>query len=221
MQQPEKPEALPPVPPVPAPAPPAGDRPWQHQVPPPPAVPPGAGPVEMRVTKRLLWVAGAAYPLSNVTRVYTFLATPRRGEATLLFFRRLGIILSVAFTLTILSGLTGIAGEEEAAKTIVKLVWFGALAGLVYFLVQWLAVLAASSHFVLAVETSGNSTAIVTSRDHAHLQQLVGQVVEAIENPEAEFLVHVESLAINPAHYHFGDNVNMYGGSGNTGMVKG
>ncbi|HET9382935.1 MAG TPA: DUF6232 family protein [Streptomyces sp.] len=174
----------------------------------------------MRVTKRLLWVAGAAYPLRNVTRVYTFVATPRRGAATLLFFKRLAITLSVAFALTILGGITGIAGEEEAAKTIVRLVWIGALVGLIYCLIEWLAVLSAPSHFVLAVETSGASTAVVTSKDHEHLQRLVGQVVNAIENPEAEFLVHVESLAINPAHYHFGDNVNMYGGTGNVGMTK-
>jgi hypothetical protein len=163
----------------------------------------------MRVTKRLLWVAGAAYPLRNVTRVYTFVATPRRGAATLLFFKRLAITLSVAFALTILGGITGIAGEEEAAKTIVRLVWIGALVGLIYCLIEWLAVLSAPSHFVLAVETSGASTAVVTSKDHEHLQRLVGQVVNAIENPEAEFLVHVESLAINPAHDHFGDTVNM------------
>jgi hypothetical protein len=181
----------------------------------------------MRVTKRLLWVGSAAYPLQNVTRVYTYVLTPRRGAATVLFFSRLSTILSVAFALTILGAIAGLVHEtgaesgENPAKTLITLVWVGALVGLVYCLIDWLRVLSALSHFVLAVDTSGASTALVTSRDHGHLQQLVAQVVNAIENPEAEFLVHVESLAINPAHYHFGDNVNMYGGTGNVGMGKG
>lgn len=175
----------------------------------------------MRVTRRLLWVGGAAYPLSNVTRVYTFVLTPRRGAATVVFFKRLAIILSVAFALTILGGLTAFGGGKDAAGTIVSLVWTGALVALAYSLVEWVAVLSAASHFALAVETSGASTALVTSKDTGHLQRLVGQVVDAIENPEADFLVHVETLAINPEHYHFGDNVNMYGGTGNVGMAKG
>ncbi|MEU5366438.1 DUF6232 family protein [Streptomyces sp. NPDC005925] len=198
--------------------------------------PQGAGSVAMRVTKRLLWVGGAAYPLSNVTRVYTFVLTPRRGAATALFFTRLAITLSVAFALTILGGVAAFAGAvagdgedatgfandgADTAGTILTVVWIGALVGIVYALVKWVEVLSAPSHFALAVETSGASTALVTSNDTGHLQQLAGQVVHAIENPDVEFLVHVETLAINPEHYHFGDNVNMYGGSGNVGMSKG
>lgn len=73
---------------------------------------------------------------------------------------------------------------------------------------------------MLAVETSGASTALVTSKNTQHLNELVGQVVNWIENPEIEFQVKAETLLINPRNYHFGDNVNMYGGSGNVGMAK-
>ncbi|MET9442964.1 DUF6232 family protein [Streptomyces sp. NPDC006610] len=228
MDTPEKPAAPPQAPPrTPPPAFPTqasndGARPWHDRTPPPPppALPPhlGAG-VEMRVDKRLLWVGGAAYPLQNITRVHTFLLTPRRGEATVNFFKRAAIILSVAFALTILGGITSLA-NEGAAETIINLVWIGAVAALIWSAVELGSVLTASSHWVMAVETSGASTALVTSRDTTHLNQLVGHVVHAIENPEAEFQVKVETLTVNPRNYYFGDNVNMYGGSGNVGMTK-
>ncbi|WP_308408596.1 DUF6232 family protein [Streptomyces sp. AC627_RSS907] len=232
MERPENPEAArqqpaqPARPPQPPPALPSqasgSDRPWHNRVapPPPPPLPPhlAGGHVEMRVSKRLLWVGGAAYPLRNITRVYTFLLTPRRGEATVLFFKRVGIILPVAFAMTILGSLTGLGSDAETAEAIIKWVWLGTVMALIYCAGSLGAVLISSSHWVLAVETSGASTALVTSKDTQHLNQLVGHVVNAIENPEAEFQVRVETLTINPRHYYFGDNVNMYGGTGNVGM---
>ncbi|WP_190126372.1 DUF6232 family protein [Streptomyces inusitatus] len=179
-----------------------------------------AGGVELRTSKRLLWVGGAAYPIQNITRVYTFLLTPRRGEAAMLFLKRVGIVLSVAFALTILNGAVGIASDGGPSPTVTRLVWFGALASLVYCVGALGTVLTAASHWALAVETSGASTALVTSKNTQHLNELVDQVVNWIENPETEFQVKVETLLINPRNYHFGDNVNMYGGSGNVGMAK-
>ncbi|WP_408057766.1 hypothetical protein OG542_16910 [Streptomyces violaceus] len=84
-----------------------------------------------------------------------------------------------------------------------------------------LSVVTAPSRYVLAIEAAGPSTAMVTSRTPQHLDQLVGDVAGALENPDTEFQVTVEQLTINsPTNYHFGDNVNMHGGSGNTGIVK-
>lgn len=195
------------------------EPPGHHDIPPPPAVPPRAvTAVDLRVGKRLLWVDGAAYPLENVTRVYTYTLTPRRKEASVLFLKRVGIILSVAFALTILGGITSIA-NESAAGTILTFVWLGSLAALAFSVVELVAVLSAPSRYVLAVETSGPSIAMVTSPDPRQLDQLVGSIVQAIENPEVEFQVRVDRLMVNPRNYYFGDNVNMYGGTGNVGVA--
>lgn len=179
-----------------------------------------AGGVDLRVSKQLLWVGGAAYPLRNITRVYTFLLTPRRGAATVLFLKRVGIVLSVTFALMILSGITSIGTSEDPSETITEFVFFGALVALVYCVVDLGSVLSSASHWVLAVETSGASTALVTSKSVQHLNELVEYVVNSIENPETEFQVRVDALMINPRNYHFGDNVNMYGGTNNTGMAR-
>ncbi|CAM5703424.1 DUF6232 family protein [Streptomyces aurantiogriseus] len=196
------------------------EPPGHHDIPPPPAVPPPTlRGIDLRVGKRLLWVGRAAYPLENVTRVYTFMLTPKRKEATVLFLKRVAIILSVAFALTILGGITGIA-SQSAAGTIVTFVWLGAAAALVFSVVELVAVLSAPTQYVLAVETAGPSIAMVTSADPGQLDRLVDSIVHAIENPETEFTVRVDRLMVNPRHYYFGDNVNMYGGTGNVGVAN-
>ncbi|WP_089105825.1 DUF6232 family protein [Streptomyces hyaluromycini] len=187
-------------------------------IPPPPATPPQTfRGIDLRVGKRLLWVGGAAYPLENIARVHTYMLMPKRWEATRLFLKRLGIILSVAFALTILGGITGIA-SQDTASTLIVWVWLGSTAALLLCTVEWLQVLSATPLYVLAVETSGPPMAVVTSADPRQLDQLVGSLVHAIEHPETEFHVTVDRLMVNPKNYYFGDNVNMYGGTGNVGV---
>ncbi|GAA2901351.1 DUF6232 family protein [Streptomyces mexicanus] len=196
------------------------EPPGHYDIPPPPPVPPQAARgIDLRVDKRLLWVDGAAYPLRNITRVYTFTLTPRRKDATLLFLKRLGIILSVAFALTILGGVTGIASQDMAG-TIITLVWLGSAAAIVFSVVELVSVLGAPTQYVLAVETSGPSIAMVTSPQPQYLDQLVGSIVQAIEHPDTQFQVRVDRLLVNPRNYYFGDNVNMYGGTGNVGVAS-
>lgn len=184
--------------------------------------------VELRVHKRLLWVGGAAYPLRNIARVYTFTLRPKRKEAVFRFLSRTGIILAVAIGLSIIGGLISLASsssgpyesERSGGGGLIIFVWICSGAALIYFFVEMLSVVTAPSHYVLAVETAGPSTAMVTSPDPQHLDRLVGYVSGALENPDTEFQVTVERLTINsPTNYHFGDSVNMYGGSGNTGIA--
>ncbi|MEU6018193.1 DUF6232 family protein [Streptomyces sp. NPDC047515] len=199
---------------------PAG-QPWNTPPPPLPPMPPpllrGAA-VDLRVSKRLLWVGGAAYPLQNIARVYTLTIHPRRKEAVVSFCKNVAITLAIAITLTIL-GAAATLGSEDAGSGIVTFAWIVSAAALIFFLAELISVLSAHSYYVLAVETSGPSTAVVTSPDAEHLNQLVGRIAHAIENPENEFHVKVERITVSPKHYYFGDNVNMYGGSGNVGMA--
>lgn len=174
--------------------------------------------VSLRVSRRLLWVGEAYYPLHNIARVHTLTIHPRRKDAVLLFVKRLLIIGTVTTLLGLLVGLGGI-GSSGGSPGLTALVVIVALASLIYCLVEMLKVLGAPSHYVLAVETSGPSTAVVTSPDQAQLRRLAQQIADAIENPKAEFEVRVDTITISPKHYYFGDNVNMYGGTGNVGMA--
>ncbi|OIK00102.1 DUF6232 family protein [Streptomyces colonosanans] len=192
--------------------------PGQPDVPPPAPPPHLLSGVDLRVSKRLLWIDRAAYPLQNIARVYTFNAHPRRKEAALRFAKSAAIILAVAFGLTIIGGLTQFGGRNSGG-TLITLAWVGSAAGLIYCFVQMMSVLTAQSHYVMAIETSGPSQAVVTSSNPETLNQLVGYVAHAIDNPETEFQVKVERLMISPNNYYFGDNVNMYGGTGNVGIA--
>ncbi|MBM7441568.1 DUF6232 family protein [Streptomyces sp. HB132] len=198
-------------------------------VPPRPSAPPPpplAQAVDLRVQKRLLWVGEAAYPLHNIARVFTFVLRPRRKEAIALFCKRVALSVSTATGFTVLIWLTtslaslGQPDDGGGGGGLISFVWIVTLATLVYFLTELTPVLTARSHFVLAVETSGQSTAMVTSADPNHLRQLVGHISYAIDHPEAEFTVRVEGISASPQIYHFGDNINMYGGSGNVGIAN-
>ncbi|KIZ13675.1 hypothetical protein SNA_37335 [Streptomyces natalensis ATCC 27448] len=189
-----------------------------------PDVPPAASAqsiigVSLRVSGRLLWVGDAYYPLQNIARVYTLTIHPRRRDAVLLFAKRLLIIGAATTLLGLLAALMG-SSSSGGSPGLTALVVVVAVAALIYSLVEMVNVLGAPSHFVMAVETSGPSTAVVTSPDQDQLRRLTQQIADAIENPKAEFEVRVDTVTISPKHYYFGDNVNMYGGTGNVGMAS-
>jgi hypothetical protein len=216
-------------PPAAPPQPPAGPPPAADPYPdvaPPASTEPIIG-VDLRVSKRLLWIGDAYYPLRNLARVYTLTIRPRRKEAVLLFVKRLLIIGAVATVLGLLaamidesSGGLGSSSNSGGSGGLFVLVVIASAAALIYSLVEMLSVLGAPAHFVLAVETSGPSTAVVSGRQPDQLRQLAHQIADAIENPEADFKVQVDTITISPKHYYFGDNVNMYGGTGNVGMAS-
>ncbi|MFF2043142.1 DUF6232 family protein [Kitasatospora sp. NPDC058170] len=213
-KEPDRPRQKPPPPPVAAPAVgvPTAGVPTSFG---PPAVLPMA--VGLRVSKRLLWVGGAVYPLHNIVRVYSFVLRPKRREALGTFAKRIlqaGLLAAVPFLLAT-TDILNHSSDEEALRFVVYL----AGAWLVYAVIELLSVLFARSVPVLAVDTAGNATAMVTTVDERGLAELVKVLSQALENPEVEFQMTVQTLTVSPKNYHFGDNVNMYGGIGNTGKA--
>ncbi|MFF6775445.1 DUF6232 family protein [Streptomyces sp. NPDC012637] len=203
------------------------DRPSAAPPPPPPSAPPSpptATPtvfngVDVVISKRLLWVGGAVYPLHNIARVYTFMLHPRRGEAVRRFLKRTALTLIVAMAFTFFTGIASF-GSQSDLSGLLTFIWLGAIGALIWFLIDMIMVLSAKSHFVLAVESNGQSTALVTAPSPGTLHQLVQSIAHAIEHPDTELQVRVERLMIgSPNNYYFGDTVNMYGGQGNVGMA--
>ncbi|MGW1909887.1 DUF6232 family protein [Streptomyces sp. NPDC002076] len=195
--------------------------PGMPDVPAPPAHPAPVR-VDLRVSKRILWIGAAVYPLHNIARVYTFVMRPKRKEAVLRFLRYTAVTMIVGF-LAMLPGLlasinAGGGDGNSGAAGYVVFVWIVAALAEIYFLIEMVGVLTAAPQHVLAIETSGASTALVTSQNAQYLDQIVGQISYAIDHPDVEFKVTVESLTVSPKNYYFGDNVNMYGGSGNVGI---
>jgi hypothetical protein len=194
---------------------PAG-RPWDPTS--PPAI---VSTVDLHVSKRLLWIGDAAYPLQNIARVYTFIPKPRRAEALLRCFRRTAATVSVAVVLRFFGKIWSSVNGGSGNDGLNSFITFAGAVAVFYFISELIPVLTAQPQFVLAVETSGPSIAVVTSSDPNRLRQIAYQIASAIEDPGASFHVRVDRISLSPRHYHFGDSVNMYGGSGNVGVAKG
>ncbi|WP_406150952.1 DUF6232 family protein [Streptomyces sp. NBC_01012] len=172
------------------------------------------------ISKRLLWVRGAAYPLENIVRVYTFELTPRRGAAFTRFLKRGGATLIFLLLLTWFSDTSRSSYGSSDSDGLADFLLAVGVVVLTYFAGEMASVVFARSHPVLAVETNGRSTALVTG-EIGYLNGLVYAIAEAIDLPDAEFHATVTSLSItNYGDYHFGDTANIYGGSGHTGVVK-
>ncbi|WP_158771634.1 DUF6232 family protein [Streptomyces sp. NRRL S-340] len=156
--------------------------------------------VDLRVDKGVLWLGEAAYPLHNLVRVYTTEFKPRRWEA----FGYLALGGGLAYV---------VANAQPEARGV-------CLVAVVLLFGRFLKVLSSSSRHVLAIETAGNASALVTLPDREELRGIVRAIMETVENPEKTLHVEVESIQFNRREYHFGDTVNMYGGLGNTGVLK-
>ncbi|MCF4138463.1 DUF6232 family protein [Streptomyces sp. Tue 6430] len=174
--------------------------------------------VALKVSKRLLWVGEAAYPLHNIARVHTFVLKPKRMAA---FGDFLKDAAYTAVGLAVIRAMNANDSSRSAEDAGLQVVWVLGLTVLVWLLSRLLKVWSSPDEHVLAVETSSGSTALVTLPDPAQLKQLVLYITHTIEHPETEFPeIWVQSLQVNPKNYQFGDTVNMYGGLHNTGMVK-
>ncbi|KPI12071.1 hypothetical protein OK074_2692 [Actinobacteria bacterium OK074] len=162
-----------------------------------------------------MWVGEAVYPLQNIARVHVFILKPDRKRALFRFVKRLMIVSIPLYVIALLNGLSPAAGDgPHTAFAILNFVVLG------YFILDLISALTAQPHHVLAIETNGNSTALIVGGDREFLRRLTRDLAYAIENPGTEFQVRVETININPRSYQFGDSVNMYGGANNVGIAR-
>ncbi|WP_395364711.1 DUF6232 family protein [Streptomyces sp. YH02] len=190
--------APPPTPPTP-PTPPSG---------PPPPVPPEAswgGALRLRVSRRMLWVGPAAFPLHNITRVEAFRLKPDRAAALLRFLKWLLVAVVIYAVVNSLSD--GEASLEDGGGPLL----FVVLVALAVYLGKELFEPAKP---VLLVEMSSGSAVLVTLPSMEELRDIAGLIAKAIDNPAAEFSTVVRQFNTN----NYGPVVNMNGGRNNRGI---
>ncbi|CAK7288162.1 DUF6232 family protein [Streptomyces sp. RM1] len=177
-------------------------------LPDPPPVPPDPPPtpeedenVVLGVRGRMLWIGAAAVPLRNITLVNPYIDKPDRWSAAgRLLMWLLGIVVIMAGVQAVSGGDTRLGGP-----LLVLVVAFVCFLGRDLFV---------SGKPVLAVETAGGAQLVVTLPSLDELRRIAGQIVHAINNPEAEFATIVHQYSSN----NYGPVVNMTGGRGNTGF---
>ncbi|KDN85276.1 hypothetical protein KCH_28570 [Kitasatospora cheerisanensis KCTC 2395] len=196
--------------------------PSKPPVPPMPTFRPGQ--VEVRVERQLLWIGQAAYPLHNIARVFPVVLYPRSAEAFARFGRRVGITLVSAF-LVVGVGQLSIATtssrstRSDTSSAFTQFVVSVAVVALILYVVELLRVVLQKPQHVVAIETNGSSVALITAADAERRRALTEYIAAAVDNPQSSLLLHVDTLAVNPANYYFGDTVNVHG-TGNVGRIS-
>ncbi|QLJ06645.1 hypothetical protein HZZ00_35510 [Streptomyces sp. NEAU-sy36] len=152
----------------------------------------------------MLWIGEAAIPLRNITLVNPYVAKPDRWSAAGRLLMWLLVIVVIAA-----AAQAGSGGDARLGGPLLVL-----LIALVCFFCRDLF---ARGKPVLAVETAGGAQLVVTLPSLEELQRIAGQIVHAINHPEAEFTAIVHQYHSNSTN-NYGPVVNMSGGRGNTGF---
>ncbi|QMU72567.1 DUF6232 family protein [Streptacidiphilus sp. P02-A3a] len=181
------------------------------------------------MSKRILWIGAAAYPLATIVRVCPTQIVPRYAAAIRRFLKFTGIVILAAIGIYSLSYIStglnssgddgGGGGQHSAGGGLI--VALAVVAVVVYFLVDTWPVLSKKPLFALTIDTAGPPTALMAWQDQRSQVELASKITYAIEHPEQEFhtIVHNHQL-VDMRQFRFGDDVNIYGGQGNTGISK-
>jgi hypothetical protein len=159
--------------------------------------------VEFRISRRILWVGSTAYPLPHVSSVRSIEVIPRRGRILMEYGRRAGATVVVGVV-----GLTILACLGKAVPPVLAILFtIGVLGVLVWHTVDLVRWLQRGRLYVLRVSVAGSQHRALVSRDQELIEDLTRRVVDAIDNPAAEFEIRVENLEIIGGDKYGGDHV--------------
>jgi hypothetical protein len=158
--------------------------------------------INVGVNRRVLRIGAAAYPVQNIARAQTVTLVPKRRTA----WRRyvvavvLWVILGVAAAVAANklaglsnSGLTALRGAEVAALVLV-----------VISTIRLIVNLSARTFYALVIETAGTPRTALVSTNQQEVTGLVNSIMEAIDDPAAEFHYHMENVQIGGTHIQAG-----------------
>jgi hypothetical protein len=148
--------------------------------------------VDVRISRRTLWVDLQAYPLSQVTRVQPLEFTPNRRRMVLTYGRKAMATAGLGVVGLIFLGCLGEAVPPAASVVFAAVM----LAIFVAHIVRLVRGLTRPTLYVLSVATAGSPHAAVVSTDKALIHNLSRWVVDAIDNPSAEFEIRVDHIEI-------------------------
>ncbi|MFF8998757.1 DUF6232 family protein [Streptomyces achromogenes] len=156
------------------------------------------------MSRRMLWVGTAAFPLHNITMVDAFMMKPDRGSTVGRLLKGLFGAAVVYIVISLISGGEASVGDSPALAIVLVIA--------ALFVAFW--GLFEADKPVLAVQVASGSTVVVTLPSIEELRQIAGRIAYAIDNPEAEFTAVVHQYNTN----NYGPVANLNGGQGNTGF---
>lgn len=165
--------------------------------------------INVKISRRVLWIGSDAYPLQNIARAQTLTITPPRQTPIKEYLKAavgwiiLGIVVTVALTFVGLHN-----------STAVGLLWIIILVVLVVRTFRLISALRNKSknYYALIIETAGTPNTALISPDANVVIELVHEIMDAIDNPQAEYSQQVTNV-------HLGDKINQFGNS-NIGKIS-
>ena len=148
--------------------------------------------VEVRISRRTLWVDTTAYPLAHVTKIQPLEVTVKRGRLLFTYLKDTGswLVLGV-IGLVVLGCLgTSVPAEVTTGYGVVLLV------ALIVITIRLIRRLSFGTLHVLSIGIAGTQRAAVLSRDGAVISRLAQRVVDAIDDPALEYAIHIENIEV-------------------------
>ncbi|MFG2995850.1 DUF6232 family protein [Streptomyces sp. NPDC048340] len=167
--------------------------------------------IDVRVSRRVLWIGAEAYPLNNIARATTVRIDADRKAAVGRFASAI-VALAVVTVIAQWAIQEGLTGDYEQVSGRVAVLVLLALA--LVAIGRLVVALVRRTFYALVIETAGSPRTALVSIDRAEVHDLVHRIMESIDNPHADFELKIDNYI-----GHVGDNVNVFGGRGNTGKV--
>ncbi len=166
--------------------------------------------INVRVSRRVLWVGAEAYPLQNIARAQTIKIVPKRGAAVGRYIAAvvLWVILGIVAAAAISSAMRFGYNYQSTSGVVVIVV----LVLIVISTIRLIRVLSRRTLYALVIETAGTPYTALVSADGNMVTRLVHLIMDAIDNPQAEFQLQVEN-------FHVGDKIQQFGNQ-NVGKVS-
>jgi hypothetical protein len=181
-----------------------------------------AEPIKVEVSRRILHIGSAAYPLQNIARVQSQELQWVRWPAIKSFLKTavVWIVLGAAATAAIKFA----ANRKPFSTFAVNQGHYIAIAWAITTVLVAISVMVLlvrlrgtwRQYYALVIDTAGAARAALVNPDRLVISDLVARITKAIDNPD-DPATSFPPLTINN-YSHIGDNVNV-SGTGNTGKV--
>lgn len=146
--------------------------------------------IDIGVSRRVLWVGGQAYPLQNIARAQALRLPPNRRAARRRYLKAVvlevflgaaaAVALHLALRLNSERGYSAAHGVAVGALVLAAVLF-------VISTIKLIAPLSRRTYYALVIETAGTPRSVLVSDDEYTVRQLVGQIMDAIDNPHADF----------------------------------
>jgi len=146
--------------------------------------------VDVRISRRTMWVGQKVYPLAHVARVEPLEFVPRRGKIITAYIRDVVSWLGLGLLGLLVAAAAG-SQLPEGAVTVWELFVGVALLAVTVRMIRRLTM---RTLYVLSIETSGSPHEVVASWDRNKIYLLRDQVVAAIDDPSVSYSVHINHI---------------------------